>query len=104
MRCPEAGASVRRREFLSVVGVVAAGWPLAARAQQLTTMRRLGVLMNSNAANPIQRSYWETLVTALKDTGWVDDQNIRIETRWSDGDATLMSGQSQELVGLKPDV
>jgi hypothetical protein len=51
-----------------------------------------------------QRSYWEALVVALKDIGWIDGQNIRIETRWSDGDAKLMSSQSQELVGLKPDI
>ena len=95
---------MRRREFLSVVGGVAAGWPLVAHAQQAGTIRRLGVLMNSNAANAIQRSYWEAFVAAIKDTGWINEQNIRIETRWSDGDAKLMSSQAQELVGFKPDV
>jgi ABC-type uncharacterized transport system substrate-binding protein len=93
---------MNRRKFITLVGGAAA-WPCTARAQS-GDMRRVGVLMNSNSADAIQHSYWATLVAALKDAGWADDQNIRVDTRWSDGDAKLMASQAQELVGLKPDV
>ena len=94
---------MERRKFIALVGGAAA-WPLAARAQPPGVLRRLGVLMNSNADDAIQHSYLETLVAALKDAGWIDGQNISIETRWSGGDPKLMTSKAQELIGLRPDV
>jgi putative tryptophan/tyrosine transport system substrate-binding protein len=94
---------IGRREFIPLVGG-AAVWPLAARAQQGERIRRIGVL------SPIPADHEEALsrVTAfqrrLQQLGWTVGANLRIEYRWSGGDAVIIRKQAAELVALAPDV
>ena len=71
---------IRRREFIATLGG-AAGWPLAARAQQGNRMRRIGVLMARDENDPVQEPYISAFTQALADLGWTDGRNVRMDLR-----------------------
>jgi putative tryptophan/tyrosine transport system substrate-binding protein len=74
---------VRRREFIGLVGGAAtAGWPLAARAQQPETTRKIGYLDVGPASARVDRV--EALRAGLRDLGYVEGKNIAIEFRWAE--------------------
>src|SRR5215467_11457556 len=101
MPCSEPrGAGMRRRDFIRLAGV-AAGWPLTARAQQRERMRLVAVLMSVD--NPEARTEHAAFVQSLKQLGWVDGQNVRIETRWADGTASVIRKNAADLLALAPD-
>jgi ABC-type uncharacterized transport system substrate-binding protein len=92
---------MRRREFIKLLGGTAAGWPLAARAQQ--PMRRIGALMNI-AENDLQSTIWASAFErGLKERGWTPRDNLQIEYRWANNE-NLYRRFAQELVALTPDV
>ena len=94
---------MRRREFIALLGGAAA-WPLAARGQQAERMRRIGVLMPIAADDPQAQRRLTAFVQGLQELGWTDGPNVRIDTRWTAGDADRMRKHAVELVGLAPDV
>jgi len=93
---------MRRRDFISLAGGGAAAWPLALRAQQAERMRRVAVLMSND--NPEQRTSHAAFLQSLKQLGWVDGQNVRIETRWADGTASLIRKNAINVLAFAPDV
>jgi len=93
---------MKRREFITLLGG-ATTWPLAARAQQPTRMRRIGVLMGiANDSEGQSRN--AAFLQGLKELGWTDGSNVTIELRWVAGDSGRMQDYAAELVGLAPDV
>ncbi len=95
---------MKRREFITLLGGAAAGWPLAARAQQPERMRRIGVLMSLTADDPEGQVRLTAFLQGLQQLGWTDGRNVRIDTRWGAGDADRSRGYAAELVALAPDV
>jgi putative ABC transport system substrate-binding protein len=98
---------MRRREFIAGLGGAAAAsaaiWPLAARAQQADRMRRIGVLMAS-PENPVGQSDIVALRQGLRELGWTEGRNLRIDTRWGGADfRDSMRRNAAELVALAPD-
>jgi putative tryptophan/tyrosine transport system substrate-binding protein len=95
---------VRRREFITLLGGAAAAWPLAARAQQGERMRRVGVLTNLAQTDSEGRARDEAFVQGLRQLGWTEGDNLRIDRRWTAGDAERGRQYATELVALAPDV
>jgi len=95
---------MRRREFIALLGGAAAGWPLAARAQQAQRMRRLGVLTPVPADHPEAEVRYSAFRQAFQELGWTEGKNVQIEWRWSAGDVASTRKQAAELAALEPDV
>ena len=95
---------MRRREFITVLGGAAAAWPLAARAQQPERTRRVGVLMSLSADDPQGQARLKAFVQGLRQLGWTDGSNMRIDSRWSAGNADDTRKYAAELVALAPEV
>jgi putative ABC transport system substrate-binding protein len=95
---------LHRREFITLLGGAATAWPLAARAQQGGGMRRIGVLMNLAADDPVSQARMNAFVQALQQSGWTDGVNVRIDTRWAAADPERFRRYATELVALAPDV
>ncbi len=94
---------MRRRAFLGFVGGAAA-WPVAARAQQPERIRRIGVLMSQQADDAESMARIAGFLQGLQDLGWTVGRNVRIDYRWSAGDADRTRRFAAELATLVPDV
>src|SRR5262249_37012995 len=99
----EVQMSLRRREFITVFGGVAA-WPLAARAQQGERMRRIGALMNVTSDDPESSFRVAAFSQGLQELGWSVGRNVRIDWRWAGADRERARTYAVELVALAPEV
>jgi ABC-type uncharacterized transport system substrate-binding protein len=94
---------MKRREFITLLGG-AAVWPLAARAQHGERARRVGVLVQFAEAEPLAQRFLAALTQGLRDLGWIEGRNIRIDSRWDARTADQARVGAIELIGLQPDV
>jgi putative ABC transport system substrate-binding protein len=94
---------MRRRAFITLVSA-AVTWPLAARAQQPERMRRIGVLTGTAANDPEAQARHAAFVEGLAQLGWTEGRNVRIDARWTAGNAADALKYAAELVALAPEV
>jgi ABC-type uncharacterized transport system substrate-binding protein len=86
---------VRRREFITLLGGTAAAWPLAARAQQ-PAMPVVGYL--SPATPEGFSDYLRALRQGLKESGYVEGENLAIEYRWAENEPERLPMLAADLV------
>jgi ABC-type uncharacterized transport system substrate-binding protein len=93
---------MQRREFITLLGASTFAWPLAARAQQATGVRRVAFLhpYTENDAEVLARVI--AFREGLESLGWTENRNIRIEHRYSGGDLGRIRAYATELVHSAP--
>jgi len=94
---------MRRRDFIKVVACSAITWPLEARAQQPDRTRRIGVLMGFAESDPTAQYWVAAFRDALRQLGWSEGNNLRIEIRWGAANPDKIRTLAKELVDLRPD-
>jgi putative ABC transport system substrate-binding protein len=90
---------MRRREFITLLGGLAAAWPLAARAQHTGKIWRIAFI--THAPNP---DHDDQLFESLRALGYVEGQNIVVERRYAQGKAERFQEFAAEMVRLKVDL
>jgi putative tryptophan/tyrosine transport system substrate-binding protein len=98
---------IRRREFIALVGAAGAVTSLrvpVVHAQQTAGKPLIGVLMAGLESAPDNQQRLAAFRQGLADLGWRENDNIRIEYRWSAGKEDLIRKYAEELVALAPNV
>ena len=87
--------AVRRREFIRLVSLLGAAWPLTARGQQgaIPVVGFLGAASQNSG-----RSYFDAFLQGLKEAGYVDSRDVTVEYRWADGNYDRLPALASELV------
>jgi putative tryptophan/tyrosine transport system substrate-binding protein len=84
---------MKRREFITLLGG-AATWPVTAGAQQSGKLPRIGAIHNARSENS------EAFEKGLRDVGYVDGQNVLLETRFPGTALDRLDEVARELVAL----
>ena len=92
---------IGRRKFITLLGGAAAAWPLAVRAQPQGKLPTIGFLGSATASTESERA--AAFAQRLRELGWIDGVNARIEVRWTNGNIEQAGKLAKELVSLRPD-
>lgn len=94
---------MRRRDFITFVGGLLI-WPRVVRAQQTERMRRLAILIPFPETDPEIQKWLAAFMEGLRQSGWIEGSNIRIDTYWTAPEVASIGKVAAELIDRKPDV
>ena len=93
---------MNRRHFITLLGGLAAAWPIAARAEEPRKLRTIGYF---GTGSPSSQSKWTAaFVQRLRELGWIEGRNVAVEYRWAQGHTERYTEIAAEFVGLNVDV
>jgi putative ABC transport system substrate-binding protein len=93
---------MKRRQFITLLGSAAAGWPLAANAQRPARLPTVGYL---GASTPAGQGQWlGAFMDRLRQLGWIEGRTVAVEQRWAENRAERYAEIAAEFVRLKVDV
>jgi putative ABC transport system substrate-binding protein len=100
----QVAALIGRRRFIAAVcgAATSPAWPRAARAQQASKTTTIGFLGATTAT--VASPWVAAFVQRLRELGYLEGQNIRIEYRWADGRIDRLANLAQEIVRLNVDI
>jgi putative ABC transport system substrate-binding protein len=93
---------MKRRDFITLLGGAAVGWPLSARGQQPTKLPTIGYLGATSPSAESRRI--AAFMQRLRELGWIEGRNLTIEHRWGEGREERFAEIAAEFVQLKVDV
>jgi putative ABC transport system substrate-binding protein len=96
--------NIGRRQFITLLGGAAAAWPVAARAQQGSRPRRIGIIPPTTPGDSETQARLAAFRQSLEQLGWQEGRDVRFEYRWPGGNAELFKTHAAELVAAAPDV
>src|SRR2546430_2944083 len=100
--------SMRRREFFGVLGGAAAAWPLAVRAQQSATQRRIAIFHPAIPTTLLTEtgggSAWRAFFAELRRLGYVEGENLIIERYSAEGHHERYADLAREIVSRNPEL
>jgi putative ABC transport system substrate-binding protein len=89
---------------ITLLGGVAAAWPLASRAQQASEVRRIAVLLALAESDPETQDRIKPFQQGKRELGWIERRNIRIDYRFTAGSRDRLQTHISELVATAPEI
>jgi putative ABC transport system substrate-binding protein len=90
---------MRRLALISLVAALAVTWPLPLNAQQ-PAMPVIGILTTASATSRGGEQF-AAFYRGLREAGYIENQNVRIEYRWADNDYSRLPALAADLVRLR---
>jgi putative ABC transport system substrate-binding protein len=100
----EVNIGTGRREFIALLGGTAAAFPLTGLAQTPERTRRIGILMGAAEHDLDWQRLQSALEQELRNLGWIQGRNLRIDYRWPGDDVSRTNTAAIELVELGPEI